>query len=157
MLFDDIASDTRWTPGPAARYNELNRLLRAGEAAAPSRPTPHRHFAVDVRNDADDTIRAYHAVKLGGPVSRPADALPGWSVTPAVDPRAPWAVATGDVAPGCWGRAIVQVLKQKKVVHFDLIPNAIPTPTNTTGETLRLFFISQPILRTSPFLSDNNR
>ena len=108
MHFDDIAPDTPWQPGSAARHNEINRLLRAGEAAAAPAPSAVRNFTADVRNDSAGTIPAYHAVKLGDPVSRPADALPGWRVSAATDPLAPWGVTTGAIAPGCWGRAVLQ-------------------------------------------------
>ena len=110
MHFDDIAPDTPWQPGSAARYNEINRLLRAGETTFAPAPAAARNFTADVRNDSDGTIPAYHAVKLGDPVSRPADALPGWKVSPAVDSRAPWGIATCAIAPGCWGRAVLQGL-----------------------------------------------
>lgn len=67
---------------------------------------PAQYFAVSVRNDSAGTIPAYHAVKLGDPLDDP----PGWKVSPAVNSRAPWGITTCAIAPGCWGRAVLQGL-----------------------------------------------
>lgn len=109
MHFEDIASGAPWHPEPAARYNAVNRLLRADSGGSSAAMPPRRTLTVDVRNDSDVELPAYSPVRFWGAVTpEPPDAPPGFSVIAATDPFSPWGLTTGRITPGRWGRAAVQ-------------------------------------------------
>lgn len=114
MNFNDVSPGEPWQAEPAARYNQLNALLRGQIEHDPQEKMVfHGTLTIDFINTSTETVNAFSGVSVIGAAGNSEEQLGRFfgncpvNGVPAVNDDLPWGIALGETAPGEYGKLIM--------------------------------------------------